>query len=33
MEEYETMPLWKKALVWAFAVAMPFIGSLDGITF
>ena len=25
------MPKWKKGLVWLFVVAMPFIGSFDGI--
>ena len=27
----EDMPKWKKALIWLFVVAMPIIGSFDGI--
>lgn len=32
MEVIEGLPGWKKAVVIAFAVLMPFIGSINGIT-
>lgn len=32
-EWYIYMPKWKKALLWLFVVALPFIGSIDSINF
>lgn len=31
MDEFENMPVWKKAFIAVFVVLMPFIGSLDSI--
>ena len=33
MEGFEGMPKWKKALIVLFSLALPFIGSIDSISF
>lgn len=32
-EYWRYMPKWRKALILAFAIALPFIGSIDSINF
>lgn len=33
MEVFEKLPLWRKVLVWAFVIVLPFLGSLADIAF
>lgn len=33
MEAFDGMPVWKKALIIAFIIVLPFIGSFNGIAY
>ena len=32
-EEWHRMPMWKKTLAWIFFVSVPFIASIENISF